>query len=152
MTLTVAPADPRAPEARALLEASHALLRSLYPREANHFLGAEALAAPDVRFFVARRGARALGCAALALRDGYGEVKSMFVGPEARRAGVGAALLARLEAEARGAGLALLRLETGTGLDAAHALYRRSGFADCGPFGAYAAHPLSVFMEKPLAD
>ena len=30
------------------------------------------------------------------------------------------------------------------------ALYRAVGFVVCGPFGAYPAHPASLFMEKPL--
>jgi putative acetyltransferase len=137
-------------EARALLEASHALMISLFEREACHFLGVEALAAPDIAFFVARLDGRTVGCGALAARDGYGEIKSMFVDAGVRRSGVAAALLARLEAEATAEGFPVLRLETGDKLQAARALYRRHGFAERSPFGGYAGHPHSVYMEKRL--
>ena len=137
-------------QARALLEASHAMMLELFTPEANHFLSLDALAAPDISFFVARLGTRTVGCGALAIRDGYGEIKSMFVDPEARGTGVAAGLMGQLEAEAVAQGLETIRLETGTLLEAAQALYRRHGFTTCGPFGDYSAHPHSVFMEKRL--
>ncbi len=148
--LIVEPADPRAPGPRALIEASHAMMREMFPPEENHFLEIGALAAPDIRFFAAREGTQVLGTGALALRGGYGEVKAMFTAPPARGRGVGAALLRAIEDEARDRGLALLRLETGRGLDAALGLYRRAGFAPCGAFGDYLPSASSIFMEKPL--
>ncbi|MDH3668606.1 MAG: GNAT family N-acetyltransferase [Paracoccaceae bacterium] len=144
----IEPGDPD--EARHLLEASHAMMLELFDPDANHFLSLDALRRPDIRFFVARLDARVAGCGALALRDGYGEIKSMFVDPDIRRAGVAGRLIERLESEARTFGLPFLRLETGNLLEAAQALYRRQGFELCGPFGEYAAHPQSVFMEKRL--
>ena len=142
--------DPRTAGATGLLQASHALMQSLFPAEANHYLSVDALCGSDIRFFTARLGGEPVGCAALALKDGYGEVKSMYVAEAARGSGAGAALLARIEAEARGEGLTLLRLETGDRLDAAHRLYERAGFVRRGPFGAYEDGPHSVFMEKAL--
>jgi putative acetyltransferase len=138
-------------EARTLLEASHAMMMELFTPESNHFLSLDALAALDIAFFVARRDGSTVGCGALATRDGYGEIKSMFVDPDARGNGVAAGLMDQLEAEALAQGLKMLRLETGSLLHAAQALYRRHGFTVCGPFGAYAEHPHSVFMEKRLA-
>ena len=146
--LVVKREEPR--EARALLEASQAMMLELFTPESNHFLSLDALAAPDITFFVARLDGNAVGCGALAIRDGYGELKSMFVDPGTRRAGVAAGLLARLEAEAVARGLALLGLETGNLLPAAQALYQRHGFSIRGPFGSYSDHPHSVFMEKRL--
>jgi len=32
------------------------------------------------------------------------------------------------------------------------ALYARSGYERCGPFGKYAGDPLSVFMRKRLGE
>ncbi len=149
--IAVAPGDPHDPQAAALLAASHALMQSLFPPEDNFFLDIDALCAPDIRFFVARDGDRTLGTGALALRDGYGEVKSMFVAPEARGKGVAAAILSRIEDEARTLGLPELKLETGTLLHDAHRLYRRHGFRTCGAFGDYPADAgSSVFMEKTL--
>ena len=112
-------ADPRSAQGRALLGASHAHLASLYPPEDNFHLSADELAAPHVAFWIASDGDRALGCVALARMDGYGEVKSLWVAPEARGRGLGEALMAALESQARAQGLPLLRLETGDTLDAA---------------------------------
>jgi len=142
--------DPGAPEAVGLLRASHALMRRMFAPEENHFLSIDALRAPDIRFFLAETQGRALGCAALVLNPGYGEVKSMFVASAARGSGAADALMTRIETEARAQALPLLRLETGTGLDAALAFYARHGFARRGPFGAYTANATSIFMEKAL--
>ena len=147
--LVVERGDPE--QARHLLEASHALMTSLFPVEANHFLSLEALKQPDIRFFVAHEGDAVPGCAALAVRDGYGELKSMFVDEAARGRGVARALLVRLEEEARRLELPVVRLETGNLLTDARRLYGRHGFSECGPFGEYAHGPFSVFMEKRIA-
>jgi putative acetyltransferase len=148
--ITVEPGDPRDPQSRALLEASHALMQELFPSESNHFLSVEALAAPEITFLVARRDQDILGTGALANKGDYGEVKSMFVDPEARGAGVAAAILHALEDRARALGLGRMLLETGNSLHAAHRLYERHGFSYRGPFGDYADDPLSLFMEKAL--
>lgn len=146
--VTVREGDPRSPEGRALLGASHAFLASLYAPEHNHSLGVDDLAAPHVTFLLAEDADGPLGCAALARMDGYGEVKSMWVDPGRRGGGVGGALLAALDALARAEGIAVLRLETGDTLDAARALYRRHGYVERGPFGGYREGPHSVFMER----
>lgn len=142
--------DPRHPQASALLRASHALMESLFPPEDNFYLDIDALCADHISFFVARRGPDIIGTGAMAAYDGYGEVKSMFVDPTARGSGAADALMRQIEDAARDASLPVLRLETGNVLHAAHALYRRHGFIDCGPFGDYAAAKSSIFMEKVL--
>ncbi|MGR3491120.1 MAG: GNAT family N-acetyltransferase [Shimia sp.] len=124
---------------------------SLFPREHCHFLDIDALCGGDIVFLTALEGDRVIGTGALALREGYGELKSMFTDPAARGKGAAAAIIRALEDEARARGLAWLRLETGGGLDAAHRLYVREGFAVCGPFGEYEESPHSVFMEKRLS-
>jgi len=149
--ITVRPGRPDSPEGTALLTASHAYLQSLYPPEDNYFLSIDELCAPHIRFFIAEQDDTPCGCAALAVMGDYGEVKSMFVDPTLRGSGSGAALMERLEAEARALGLAAMKLETGDDLYPAHRLYRRHGFTDCGPFGDYTEGPHSVFMEKRLA-
>lgn len=149
-TVLIRPGDPRAPEATALLEASHALMQSLFPPEANHYLSIDALCVPSILFFVADLNGQTAGCAALALKDGYGEVKSMFVDPAKRGARIGSKLLDRLESEARSRALPLLRLETGNTLVAAHRLYASQGFKTRGPFGDYPDEPTSIYMEKAL--
>lgn len=150
MSVTVKPGDPRDPAASALLKQSHALMESLFPPEDNFYLDIDALAQPQIAFFVALRNGETLGTAALADKGSYGEVKSMFVAEAARGLGVGAALLARVEAEARARGLPALMLETGNLLHAAHRLYARAGFIERGPFGDYPEANSSLFMEKRL--
>ena len=77
----------------------------------------------------------------------------MYVRDTARGRGVADAILAHIEEEVRGAGLSVLRLETGTRQIAAMRLYARKGFRECPAFGDYALRPpqsiaSSVFFEK----
>ena len=148
--LIVEPGDPRAPDANALLLSSHALMQELFPAEDIYALDIDDLCAPDIRFFVARDPNGLLGTGALAVREGYGEVKSMFTAPNARGKGVASALLRQIEDEARTEGLHVLKLETGEELPAACRLYERNGFTRCGIFGDYAPNTTSVYMEKRL--
>ena len=148
--ITVAPTDPRAEGPATLLAQSHALMNEMFPADACHYLDLDALCAENIRFFAAREGSDVVGTGALAIMDGYGEVKSMFTAEAGRGKGVAAAVLRMVEDTARDEGLPLLRLETGTGLDAAHRLYGRFGFETCGPFGGYTESPYSIFMEKTL--
>jgi len=149
--MRIALEDPDQPEIRAFLRDAATFSASLYPAESNHHLPLSALRAPGVLFHVAREeGGRALGCGALKLQGGWGEVKSMWADPAARGTGVGRALLAALVEAGRAHGLACLRLETGIHNRAALGLYRAAGFAERGPFEGYGPDPLSVFMERAL--
>ena len=150
-TLTIRPEPPDQPDVIPLIEALDAQMTALYPPDSNHLLDIAALSNPAVTFLVVRDGREAIGCGAL-LRDprGWGEVKRMFVRPEQRGRGIGKRVLAELEAMARSARLPLLRLETGIHHADALALYRRSGFVECAPFGDYKPDPLSVFMEMRI--
>ncbi|WP_439154116.1 GNAT family N-acetyltransferase [Yoonia sp.] len=148
--IVVEKTDPHHPGAVALLKQSHALMESLFPPEDNFYLDIDDLVAPQIRFFTAREGDTILGTGALAIKDGYGEIKSMFVVETARGKGVADALMRQLEDQARIDALSLLKLETGNVLHAAHRLYARHGFTACGPFGDYAAAKSSIFMEKRL--
>ncbi|MBE9637728.1 GNAT family N-acetyltransferase [Salipiger mangrovisoli] len=150
MSVTIRPVSPRDPNAEALLLASHALMESLFPPEDNYFLDIDALCTPAITLFGAEENGVLLGCAAIARKDGYAEVKSMFVSPEARGLGLARRLLDQLEAVAREEGIPLLRLETGDKLPAALALYESAGFAPCGAFGGYVENNSSLFYEKPL--
>ena len=148
MIFAVRPGRPT--EARGLLERSHDLMRSLFPPESNHFLGIAALEEPSIRFFVADSDGSIVGCGALAVRNGYGEIKSMFTEETCRGRGVADAILRAVEGAARAEELPILRLETGDKLRAAQRLYRRHGFKDRAPFGDYVEDPNSLFMEKTL--
>lgn len=149
--IAIAHEAPDSAEALALIAASDAFSASLYPAEGRHPADLARLGAADVRFLVARLDGRAVGCGALLVTPPDGEVKRMFVAPEARGHGVGAALLAAIERAARADGLVRLRLETGPRNAAALALYTAHGYEPCGPFPPYQPGPHSVFMEKQLA-
>ena len=142
--------DPHHPQATALLRQSHALMESLFPPEDNFFLDIDQLCDETIHFFTARIGDDILGTGALAQKGTYGEVKSMFVGEAARGKGIADALLRQIEDTARAEGLDTLKLETGNVLHAAHKLYRRHGFTDCGPFGDYEQANSSIFMKKSI--
>ncbi|MEL7282420.1 MAG: GNAT family N-acetyltransferase [Pseudomonadota bacterium] len=148
--LIVEEADPRAPGPRALLEASHALMQETFPPEDNYFLNIDELCASGVVFFAARDRGTTLGTGALAIKQDYAEVKSMFTAPEARGRGVAAAILRALDDAARARNVSVLKLETGDLLKSAVRLYERAGFTRCAIFGDYAPNASSVYMEKPL--
>jgi putative acetyltransferase len=144
--------SPRQPEVVRLVQAADAYAASLYPAESNHLLDIDALAAPEVKFFVARIEGRAVGCGALRVdAAGFGEIKRMYVDPAARGKKIGRTILARLEQEAAALALPCLRLETGVSQPEALALYRSAGYRDIPAFAPYRPDPLSVFMEKRLA-
>ena len=148
--IVVEPGDPHAPGATALLHQSHALMQELFPPEDNYFLDIDELCTPDIRFFTARRGDDTVGTGALAIKDGYGEVKSMFVAPTSRGSGVADAVLRQLEDCARAENIPELRLETSLILAAAVKLYAGHGFCECGIFGDYQPNTSSYFMKKVL--
>jgi putative acetyltransferase len=144
--------NPDQPEILALLAASDAYVATLYPAESNHMLDVAALRRPEVTFVVARLNGRAVGCGAVVdSKEGWAEIKRMFVSPAARGQQLGRRLLQMLESIASDRGATLLRLETGVKQREALSLYRSGGFIETGPFGHYKPDPLSVFMEKPIA-
>lgn len=148
--IIVSRTDPNDPQATALLQQSHALMTSLFPPEDNFYLSIDDLCADNIHFFTAREGDTVLGTGALMVKDGYGEIKSMFVSEVARGRGVANAILRQLEDHAKTEFLRMLKLETGNVLYAAHRLYARHEFVPCEPFGDYIDAPSSIFMEKAL--
>ena len=148
--IIVEKSDPHHPQATALLRQSHALMQELFPPEDNHYLEIDDLLADNIAFFTVRKGDQIIGTAALANKGDYGEIKSMFVDEAARGTGASDALMRQLEDEARELKLPMLKLETGNVLHAAHKLYARHGFTECGVFGDYVTANSSIFMEKPL--
>jgi ribosomal protein S18 acetylase RimI-like enzyme len=65
-----------------------------------------------------------------ALTNSIGEVKRMYVRPEARNRGLGRALLSQLLEEARQIGYERVRLDSARFMTEAHHLYRTSGFRE----------------------
>jgi GNAT superfamily N-acetyltransferase len=151
------------PIAAGLIAALDAELSAAYPEVgATHFgLDPREVAPGAGAFVVARWAGRPVGCGALrslddAARAGelgprVGELKRMYVAAELRGRGIGRALVARLEDEARALGLVRLVLETGIRQTEALALYRRAGFTSIPAYGEYAASPAtSVCLAKAL--
>lgn len=155
MSITVEPVPAPTPEAEQLLAELDRILGAAYEPQQRHGLSLDRLFAPDIRFFIARVNGGGVGCGGVALAGDYAEVKRMYTREAARGRGVGKALLARIEAEARHAGNRVLMVETGIHQRAAIGLYEKWGFRRCGPFGHYADLPperiaASLFYEMPL--
>lgn len=148
------PLDPASPTVRAIIRQSDDYMAALYPSESNHMESEAALARADVHFYGVRAGDEVIACGAVKIQqdDGaYGEIKRVFVLDAHRGRGLSRAIMARLEAILGELGIPLARLETGVKQPEALALYQSLGYVTRGPFGAYQADPLSVFMEKRLA-
>ena len=143
--------SPLQKEVVEMIEALDYYLNSVYPDGPNYLLDVDSLTAEGVRFLVARVGGQLAGCGALIINhQGYAEIKRMYVKPEARRLGIGLAILHRLEELARTENRTSVRLETGIHQPEALGLYGRAGYVERGPFGDYPPDPISVFMEKKL--
>jgi putative acetyltransferase len=145
--------DPRGPEIADLLAAHVAFCRASSPPESTHVLDLDALRRPEITFWSAWDADSLLGCAALKeLAPAHGEIKSMHTAAPYRGRGVGLGLLRHIVAEARSRAYRRLSLETGSmeAFAAARALYTRSGFVACPPFGDYRLDPNSVFMTLEL--
>ena len=99
-----------------------------------------AYARPRCAYFVIERDGRVLGGGGIApLENAEPEVcelRKMYFLPAARGIGGGSAMMQRCLDAARAFGFHRCYLETLTGMDAAQALYRRSGFTPlCAPMG-----------------
>jgi GNAT superfamily N-acetyltransferase len=93
----------------------------------------------------------AVGCGGLKrLDDATGEVKRMYTTSAGRRRGIGRALLARLEDEARALGYTSLQLETGGPQHEAVGLYESAGWTRIPPYGRYSSDPRSICFRKDL--
>ena len=108
------------------------------PETTSDDLAADHLEPPDGVFVVAWDGDTAVGCGGVRKHDATtGEVKRMYVAPEARRRGVSRAVLRELEGRARVIGYTRLVLETGTMQPEAIALYESEGYARIAGYGYY---------------
>jgi len=153
MKITIRRENPTQQDVVALIAASDAYLRALYPPASNHLVDVDGLASVDTVFLVARRSQSALGTIAFrVLEPGHAEIKRLFVSGQARGFGLGRRLLAALEDAARRQGITRLSLETGIRQPEAIGLYRSAGYLECQPFGAYKPDPLSLFMSKRIIE
>ncbi len=136
--------------ARRLVEAYVASLNlDLSFQDIAHELAhlAEAYGPPHGAFVLAQEGSEALGCVGVRpFDDGIGEIKRLYVAPEARGRGLGRSLAEAAIAEGRRMGYRGLRLDTLPSMKAAHALYTSLGFR---PIEAYRFNPVpgTAFLE-----
>jgi putative acetyltransferase len=145
--------NPTRPDVMELLGEHLADMYATSPPESVHALDVEALTAPGVTFWTARRDGVLVGCGALKELDpDHGELKSMRTTAAARGTGVGKALLVYLVAEGRSRGYSRLSLETGTQeyFAPARGLYAGQGFTGCGPYADYAEDPHSAYFTLVL--
>lgn len=151
--MRIEPTDPESDGALALIAMSDTYMTALYPAESNHLESPKALKAPNVLFLGCFLGDELVGCGAVKILAGdgeYGELKRVFVLESHRGKGYSKAIMEKLEGHLKTRGIALARLETGIRQPEALGLYRRLGYVERKPFGAYAEDPLSLFMEKRL--
>ena len=147
--------DPDDPEVVALIDLADAYYAGLYPAESNHLVSRDELRGDNLLFVGCRvDGALAATGAAKRMDDDgvYAEIKRVYVLEAMRGRGLSRRIMAYLEAAMGERGIDCLRLETGISQPEALALYRVLGYRERAPFGAYREDPLSVFMEKRLAD
>ncbi|MGV3714263.1 GNAT family N-acetyltransferase [Pseudolysinimonas sp.] len=100
-------------------------------------------------FLVARIDGSPVGCGGIRmLSPARGEVKHLWVRPEARGTGLGRAILVELERRAADLGATEVVLDTNERLEAAQGLYRSSGYVDVPPYNdnPNATH----WFRKPL--
>lgn len=116
---------------------------------------AAAYAQPRSAYFVLELDGRVVGGGGIApLQNGDAdlcELRKMYFMPQLRGIGAGAAMMGRCLEAARSFGFRRCYLETLTGMDAAQALYRRSGFAPlCAPLGGTGHFSCDRFFIRDL--
>jgi putative acetyltransferase len=147
------------PRVHALLHVHLERMHEQSPPGSVFALGLDGLRRPDVTFWVAwdddaPGGPHVMGCGALKELDPvHGEVKSMRTADTYLRRGVAAAILDVVVRTATERGYRRLSLETGStpAFEASHALYRRHGFVECGPFAGYTDSSFSRYFTLDLA-
>lgn len=151
--VTIAPADPTSSDVRWCFERYFAELGERFEAGFDPAFSISAntheLTPPTGLVLVARLREESVGCGALKLHENApGEIKRMWVAPQARGLGLGRRLLEALERHAREAGVAVLHLETNRTLIEAIQLYRDCGYQEVEAFNdePYAHH----WFEKRL--
>ena len=142
--------DDLSPDALGLIAQSEAELASIYPPEVRYAFSPSELRDAGVCFVVGKLDETPVACGGVALLDGYGELKRIFVTRSHRGRGCADEIVAELEKIAKASGRNCMRLETGEASPEAIRFYSRLGYARIGPFGAYEENGSSVFMEKVL--
>jgi putative acetyltransferase len=105
---------------------------------------------PGGEILLAKRGDHVLGCIALKpLESRIAEIKRLYVRDQARRIGVGKALVEAAVDTARRLGYREIKLDTLPQMAGAIALYRQYGFTPIPPYGSH-PYPGLVTLGKKL--
>ena len=144
--VAIEPADPASADARLCIGA---YLHELEQRFESGFDPARSVSAnpeelvpPAGLFLLAYLDGRPVGCGGLKVTGRkLGEIKRMWVVPDARGLGVAQRLLDALERHAVGMGLTTLQLDTNRSLKEARALYVRNGYRE-----------IARYNDNPYAD
>jgi len=106
----------------------------------------------DAAYLAVLVDGRVVACGAWRpLAPGTAEIRRMYVRPAYRGRGIARQLIVALEEEILATDRSIVRLETGTYLPAAIALYRSAGYLPIPVYGEYVGNPYSVCFEKRLA-
>ncbi|KOG24578.1 bifunctional helix-turn-helix transcriptional regulator/GNAT family N-acetyltransferase [Streptomyces viridochromogenes] len=149
--ITVDLVDGAAPDARSCLDAYAADIDERFPEgfDKDDLVRPEEVSGDAGAFFVAYEEGRPVGCGALrSLEPGVGEIRHVWVHPDARRLGLARRLLDALEQEASARHFTVVRLDTHAALTEAQAMYRACGYTDIPAYddNVYASH----WFEKRL--
>lgn len=152
-SVEIAPEDPANAEAQQCLDQYFAELDARFHGGFDRAQGRSSdlrdYAPPRGCLLLARLFGKPIGCGALrTLEPGVGEIKRMWISPQARGLGIGRRLLAELERTARKRRMRTIRLDTNESLAEALRLYHSSGYHEIGRFNdnPYAHH----WFEKAL--
>jgi GNAT superfamily N-acetyltransferase len=140
-------------EARPLVEALAVELHERYGGGPASVAHSDDFAPPYGVFFVVSQDGRDVGGGGIRRLDGgIGEVKRMYVVPDARRQGISRLLLKALVERATELGYGELWLETGTAQPEAMALYESAGFERIPPYGQYKEYDNARCYRRVLPD
>jgi DNA-binding MarR family transcriptional regulator/N-acetylglutamate synthase-like GNAT family acetyltransferase len=131
--ITVELVDGHAPDARACLDAYAADIDARFPEgfDKSDLVRPDEVSGDAGAFFVAYEEGRPVGCGALRSLDArIGEIRHVWVRPDARRLGLARRLLGALEQEAVRRGFGVVRLDTHAALTEAQAMYRACGYTE----------------------
>ena len=152
-TITLQLTDPDAAEALSLLAAYSRFLTATMPDEAPNPIplplpDAAAYRPPAGAVLVAYTSGQPIACVCLhTLSPGLGEVKRLYIAPQARGQGLARQMMRAIEDRARTLGMTRLNLDTNAALTTAIALYRATGWTDIEP---YTGHPATHWFSKTL--
>ena len=137
-TLVIRLVDSSHSDLHELIAKLDADLLARYPADEIFGLDFTAPGIELITFAVAYCNGEAAGCGAIRPLDKEAvELKRVYVDPAFRRQGVAAALLDKLEGEAKGAGYTTVLLETGAEQPESIGLYSKLGYKDTPRFGIY---------------